>query len=294
MFDILFFYIPHADERVAKTNYALMHLMLCSARAVGFDGEFIFYTHESARLPDDLPVSRTVRIAPDGVPAADVMLLKAYAHHHFVHSDLFTRPALSVEADQLFQASPMEAFDLPFDIGITYPHWAKEISGDFGKINGGVTYFNSEDIAAVRSYFSAYIATFLAIRDETDQRYPRRPRLAERGGGEITHLRMLPPHAFDDHGQERRCFTVAGARVMLLEAARFNCQQGERDGEDIVFRHYPDAIIRHFNGWRKKIIPEYAMKFLNLKMEPSDENSWGTRVIDLSPGEGKAVPGPRP
>jgi len=167
MFDILFFYVPHADERVAKTNYALMHLMLCSARAVGFEGEFLFYTHEDAQLPSDLPVSQIVRIAPEGVPASDVMLLKAYAHHHFVHSERFTRPALSVEADQLFQATPMEAFDLPFDVGITYPHWAKEISGDFGKINAGVTYFNNQDPAAVGSYFSAYISKFLRIKDES-------------------------------------------------------------------------------------------------------------------------------
>jgi len=283
MFDIFFFYIPHADQRVAKTNYALMHLMKCSAKAIGFTGEFVFYTHESARLPDDLPASRIVRIAPEGVANTDVMLLKAYAHHHFVHSGLFKRPAISVESDQLFQADPMPAFSLPFDVGITYPHWTKEISGDFGKINGGVTYFNSQNIAAVRSYFSAYIAMYLTIKDQVDMRYGRRPKLAQWGGGEIAHLRLLPSHAFDDHGQQRRCFTVADARVMLLEAAKFNCQQGEREGEDIVFEYAPDAIIRHFNGWRKKIMPEYAMKFLNLKMEPSDDTSWGTKVTEIDP-----------
>ena len=102
----------------------------------------------------------------------------------------------------------MEAFSLPFDVGLTYP-WPKEMHGDLGRINGGVTYFNNKNIEAVRSYFSAYLAKYLTIKDLVDVRFPREPRLAEWGGDEITHLRLLPPSAFEDHKQQDAVAQVA-------------------------------------------------------------------------------------
>lgn len=278
MYDLLFFFMPNEDSRKANAYYSLMELMYVSAKQIGFSGEFFFYTHESAQLPNDLPACRIVRIAPDNVKPTDYMLLKAYAHHHYVFSDMFKNPTISVEPDQLFQRDPMEAFELPFDIGLTYPHWEKEISGDFGKINGGVTYLNNQNIKAMQSYYSAYIDIFEQIKDQVEVRYKSRPRRAFMGGGEISHLRLLPSHAFDNHRQQRRCFVVQDARVMLLESKIFNCQEGGKEGEQFVFKYYPDAIIRHFVYYRKDAMPEYAENCLGLRMEPCTESSWGTKV----------------
>ena len=267
-----------------NATYTYMQLMIESARQVGFCGEFFFYTHEDAQIPDDLPVSQVIRVAPKDVAVSDLMLLKAYGSHHFVHSDLFQCPTISVEADQLFQRNPMEAFSLPFDLGLTYAHWEKKIIGDFGRINGGVTYLNHTNPAALRSYFSAYLDKFLEIKDQLDHRRSYRPRLAEVGGGEVSHLRLLRPGALDNQNQQRQCFEVHGARVMMLESRKFNCQQGERVGDHYVFGKYPDTIIRHFVGWRKELMSGYALEYLNLKIEPSTENSWGTTVTKVEGG----------
>jgi hypothetical protein len=114
----------NAPERT-RVDYALLDLMVASARQAGVAGEVSLYTHESASLPPDLPVTRVVRIAPKDIPPRDVQLIRAHAMRDFVESKWFTGPAMAIEYDELFERNPAVAFDLPFDIGLTYACWTK-------------------------------------------------------------------------------------------------------------------------------------------------------------------------
>lgn len=286
MIDLFIYYFPqHARERTA-TDLALLDLMVASARRAGVTGEISFYTHEAADLPPGLPVTRIVRIAPEGVPLSDVQLIRAHALDHFARSAAFVRPTMAVEYDELFERTPGGTFDLPFDVGLTYACWTKKQRGDFGKLNGGVVYLNYRNPAATRAYCRAYLEKFRAIKDETDDRFSRPYRMAEWGGDEIAHIRLLPADAFENHNQRRRTFTVAGATVMTLESVRFNCQHAERSGGNIYLPAYPETIVRHFNGWRKPFMHDYAERNLGLRIVVTDETAWGTKVVPL--GKAKA------
>lgn len=277
--DLLIFYLPKNAPERTRVDYALLDLMVASARRAGVSGEVNFYTHESANVPSDLPVTRVVRMAPKDIPPRDVQLIRAYAMRDFVESDWFTRPTMAVEYDELFERNPAVAFDLAFDVGLTYACWTKEQHGDFGKLNGGVVYLNDRNPGAVRSYYCAYLDKFLEIKDEIDNRFSRPYRMAEWGGDEITHIRLLPPAAFDGHQQRRRTFSVAGACVMTLESVRFNCQHAERHVKGLQIPTYPETLVRHFNGWRKPFMPDYAERNLGLRIVETSETSWGWKVI---------------
>lgn len=277
--DLFIYYLPKNAPERARLDYALLDLMVASARRARVAGEVNLYTHESATIPPDLPVTRVVRIAPKDIALRDVQLIRAYAMRDFVDSEHFTRSAMAVEYDELFERNPAVAFDLPFDVGVTYACWTKEQEGDLGKLNGGVVYLNYQNPGAVRSYYRAYLDKFLEIKEEIDNRFSRPYRMAEWGGDEITHIRLLPAAAFDGHQQRRRTFTVAGARVMTLESVRFNCQHAERQGKSLQIPTYPETLVRHFNGWRKPFMPDYAERNLGLRIIETDETSWGWKVI---------------
>lgn len=277
--DLFIYYLPKNAPERTRVDYALLDLMVASARQARVAGEISFYTHESANVPEDLPVTRVVRVAPAGVPAQDVQLIRAYAMRDFVESQWFTRPAIAIEYDELFERDPAPAFELPFDVGLTYACFTKELQGDFGKLNGGVVYLNHRNRDAVRSYFRAYLAKFTEIKEEIDARFSRPYRMAEWGGDEITHIRMLPPAAFIEHRQRRQAFTVAGAQVMLLESVRFNCQHAERRGKGLQIPVHPETLIRHFNGWRKPYMADYAERNLGLRLVETDTSSWGWKVV---------------
>jgi len=277
--DLVLYYLPkYAPERI-RADYALLDLMVASARRAGVAGELYLYTHESASIPPDLPVTRVVRIAPENIPLQDVQLIRAYAMRDFVESEWFTRPAMAVEYDELFERNPARAFNLPFDVGLTYACFSKEQQGDSGKLNGGVVYLKYRNPGAVQSYYRAYLEKFLEIKEEIDHRFSGPCRMAEWGGDEITHIRLLPPDAFDNHQQRRRTFFVAGARVMTLESVRFNCQHAVRYDGGLQITTYPETLVRHFNGWRKPYMPQYAELNLGLRLVETDSTSWGWKVV---------------
>ncbi len=276
--DLFIYYLPKNAPERTRLDYALLDLMVASARRAGVAGEISLYTHETASVPPDLRVTRVVRIAPKDVPPRDVQLIRAYAMRDFVESEWFTRPAMAIEYDELFERNPARAFNLPFDVGLTYACWTKEQEGDFGKLNGGVVYLNYRNPGAVRSYYRAYVEKFLEIKEEMDNRFSRPYRMAEWGGDEITHIRLLPPDAFDNHRQRRKTFSVAGASVMTLESVRFNCQHAERLDTGLQIPTYPETLVRHFNGWRKPYMADYAERNLGLQLVESDETSWGWKV----------------
>lgn len=279
--DLFIYYLPRNEPTRTQADYALLDLMVASARRAGVAGELSLYTHESANIPPDLPVTRVVRIAPKNILLQDVQLIRAYAMRDFVESEWFARPTMAVEYDELFERDPAPAFDLPFDIGLTYACFTKKQQGDSGKLNGGVVYLNYRNPGAVRSYYHAYLDKFLEIKEEFDHRFTGPCRMAEWGGDEIAHIRLLPPDAFDDHRQRRRTFSVAGAHVMTLESVRFNCQQAERYDGGLQITTYPETLVRHFNGWRKPYMPQYAERNLGLRLVETDSTSWGWKVVPL-------------
>lgn len=282
--DLFLFYLPKNEPERTRTDFALLNLMVASARQAGVAGEIHFYTHETASLPPDLPVTRVVRIAPAGTSPIDVQLIRAYAMRDFVESPSFQRPVMAVEYDELFERDPASAFDLAFDVGLTYACWTKKPEGDFGKLNGGVVYLNYRNPDAVRSYYAAYVDKFVAIKDEIDNRFSKPYRMAEWGGDEVTHIRLLPRGAFARHGQRRQTFSVSGASVMLLESVRFNCQHAERDGDALYLPTYPETLVRHFNGWRKPFMADYAENNLGLRMVKTSDTSWGWKVATADDG----------
>jgi hypothetical protein len=140
-------------------------------------------------------------------------------------------------------------------------------------------YLNQRNPDAVRSYYRAYVDKFLEIKEDIDSRFSRPYRMAEWGGDEITHIRLLPPDAFDNHQQRRKTFSVAGASVMTLESVQFNCQHAERNDSGLQIPTYPETLVRHFNGWRKPYMPDYAERNLGLQLVETDETSWGWKVL---------------
>ncbi len=283
--DLFLFYLPKNEPARTRDDFALLSLMVASARQAGVTGEIHFYTHETAIVPMDLPVTRVVRIAPPDISTNDVQLIRAYAMRNFVESTWFKRPTMAVEYDELFERNPASAFDLPFDIGLTYACWTKQQQGDLGKLNGGVIYLNHRNPDAVRSYYSAYLDKFLEIKEKIDNRFSRPYRMAEWGGDEITHIRLLPSDAFADHEQRRRTFSVSGANVMLLESVRFNCQHAEKSSDGVYLPIYPETLVRHFNGWRKPYMADYAERNLGLQMIETGEMSWGWKVVPAKGGK---------
>jgi hypothetical protein len=269
--DLFLFYLPWNEPERSRTDFSLLYLMAASARQAGVRGEIHLYTHESASLPAGLPVTRTVRIAPPGVDPSEIQLIRAYAMLDFVSSTSFRRPTMAVEYDELFENDPHSAFELPFDIGLTYACWTKAPYGDSGKLNGGVVYLNYRNPHAVRSYYAAYVEKFLEIRHAVDARFNKPLRMSQWGGDEITHLRLLPPTAFEEHEQQRKSFSVAGATVMLLESIRFNCQHAERTQDGVYLPTYPQTLVRHFHGWRKQFMAPYAERNLGLGLRTVDE-----------------------
>lgn len=283
--DLFLFYFPKHGPEDTRFDFGLLNLMIASARQAGVAGEIYFYTHESASIPSDLPVTRVVRIAPPNISPNDIQLIRAYAMHDFVNSKWFKRPTMAVESDELFERNPASAFDLPFDVGLTYACWTKKPHGNFGKLNGGVVYLNYRNPDAVRSYYTAYVDKFLEIKEEIDNRFSKPCRMAEWGGDEVTHLRLLPSTAFEGREQCRKTFFVSDASVMLLESIRFNCQYAEKTSNGLCLPTYPETLVRHFNAWRKPYMADYAERNLGLRMIKTSETSWGWKAVPAENSE---------
>ncbi len=280
--NILCFHVPADAPDKARRYWRMYQLMAASLLKVQPKARFILITHEEAVVPRDLTIDRVIRIGGHIGPWYHFHLLRTYGWLAYVRSPLFDDDTISVDTDILFQQDPSPAFDGSFDIGLTYECIQKTYWAGQGKINSGVMFLRPERPGRVKRFFTEFYETLLRMKDEPDTRFVidgQHPTLKEWGGDEIALMALFEEGALASPEQESKQLLRDGLRIKTFPSHPWNCQICEETSGRLAMPFLEDAVARHFNGARKRLIEDYAKEHLGLYFEDDPTLPLGGRLI---------------
>lgn len=182
------------------------------------------------------------------------MLDRAQAQLAFMRAHDFSTPIVFVDSDILLNQPVAPLFQQDFDIGLT---WRASASAP---VNGGVLLINNRCPNKVRDFFAGYVDWFRREFGALGHWDGDQSALRDFLG--ITHEAMSRYKTMD----------INGCRVQFFPAAIYNFSPPDRT--EAIAQRLENAVVVHFKGSRKRLMPLYW----HTQLQQLESNSIVSRI----------------
>lgn len=242
-FNAVIFFRPGAVMPLAYNVWIFHNFLAASLRRIAPKARIILMLPEGTQLPFGVTVDKVIY---HGDPSQPLMIAEIDAWRHFVESADFDRLTLFLDPDILMQSCGGALWEDEYDIALT---WRTDPEMHHG-INAGVIGCRPQNKDAVIHFFRRLAETLATLPEADHGWYGDQEALCRLTG--LTNPGLEP--------EER--LVVEGTSVRLLPVQDFNyAPPVDKNGEPIL-EFSPVPAFVHFKGVRKKIMFNYASKFL--------------------------------
>lgn len=250
-FNAVVFFRPGAEMPLAYNVWIFHNFLAASIRRNAPKARIILMLPQGTQLPFGVTVDKVIHY---GDPSQPLMIAEVDAWRHFVESADFDRLTLFLDPDILMQSCRGALWEEDYDVALT---WRTDPDMHHG-INAGVIGCRPRNKGAVVHFFQRLAETLAALPEEDHAWYGDQEALCRLTG--LTNPGRQPDEWLD----------IEGTAIRLLPVQDFNhAPPVDKNGEPIL-EFSPSPSFVHFKGVRKKVMFDYATKFLGyvIKDEP--------------------------
>jgi hypothetical protein len=274
MYQTACFVVPPDKPQEVAHFWAYANLTAKSFKRVTPGVRNILLTTADARVPSRLGFDAIHRLDRGERIGKGLMVDEIQGWLSFTRSELFDRPTVLIDPDLLLQADPLPVFTCEFGIGLTWreptadPASGKPFKvGAAQPINAGVLFLSPERKDAVISYFARCLDDVLSLPEDYWRWY----------GDQESLLRVSGVKSLQDFAAP--VIHSGDTRLRFFHCRDFNRSPEIDAAGNPVLTFFPDACIVHFKGLTKRIMFEYAERFLGMRFERNRKWPGGVRIL---------------
>jgi hypothetical protein len=243
--------LPHPNSNLKNSTYIRQIELL-------FRSVNVFHPHSKISLLTSASTDLTAlkvhysRLDCEIDPKA-LMMSRSLAQQNMVHKNDFSLPIILIDSDILLNGNLDYVFQQDFDVALT---WRKSLKMP---INGGVLILNNRRPNVVRKFFDDFVTIYRDNYIDSAGWYGDQFALRDLCG--VTYREM----------RDRKIIEVGGCKVLFLPGDHYNFSPEGRYAA--VMSRFPDIVILHFKGNRKRFMNAYWLAHLQL-LERSSMLRW--------------------
>ena len=274
MFQVACFAVTPTKTDEVNPFWAYANLTVASFKRLDPKTRALLLTVKKSKIPKGLLFDKVCRSGNIRDESQRLMMDELLGWLDFVRSDLFDRPTVLIDPDLLYQNNLMTAFQVNFDIGLT---WRNVLDApeptEFSQTanrqpyNAGVIFLNPQRKDRVIYFFEACLSE-LSCMDEKYWGWFGDQEAIINAAGRQGHLDFEPQTW--EHG---------GVKFQSFPSDIYNYSQPWEPSGQYQLIHFPSPSIIHFKGERAKLMFRYAEEFLNMRFHPDRKSPGGMRIM---------------